>query len=51
MKGPKRLPHKHALGVLQTNRGSKCAPIRSKLTRDRIRRWAKRASHERDLEQ
>jgi hypothetical protein len=34
-----RLPHKHAFGPLQTKR---TVPIRSKLTRERIRRWAKR---------
>jgi hypothetical protein len=40
MKGSKRLPHKHALGPLQTAREGQ--PFRSKLTRDRIKRWAKR---------
>jgi hypothetical protein len=34
-----RIPHKHALGPLQTSR---LTPYRSKSTRDRIRRWAKR---------
>jgi hypothetical protein len=34
-----KLPHKHALGPLQTKRTT---PIRSKHTRERIRRAAKR---------
>lgn len=34
-----KLPHKHALGPMQTKR---VVPFRSKATRERIRRWAKR---------
>jgi hypothetical protein len=41
MKGPKRLPHKHAMGPLQTARDP---GFKSKLTRDRVRRWAKRVT-------
>jgi len=41
MKGQKRLPHKHAFGPLQTARDP---GLRSKLTRNRVRRWAKRVT-------
>jgi|GEM_PF-4765950 hypothetical protein len=46
MKAPElKLPHKHALGPLQTKRTN---PIRSKHTKERIRRWAKRVLRRQD---
>jgi hypothetical protein len=40
-----RLPHKHAFGPLQTKRTT---PFRSKHTRERIRRWAKRVLRQKE---